>query len=513
VLAAWLWLIVSCAIFAQASLSGTVVNAVTGDPVKRVAVTLNGASAHDSPATLSDGTGKFFFAAVTPGRYRSTAEKAPFLRWAHGQRKPLAAGTSLELASGEQRTGIAIRLVPGAAISGRVTDEDSKSAVGAQVTLLRVTYLNGRRQLGAVAHAAVDDRDEYRLHSIPPGRFLLRANFERFFLPARVSQKYLGSYHPAADLPDRATWLTGVAAAELTAVDVTLRPTAAHRIAGTVVDANTGQAVRDAIVMLSATTGDEGPGRGFVRNELGTFTVPAIPPGSYTITATRSVAGQLAYGRTVVDVSRDIDNLRVGMEPGLRVEGRVRMEGDGSVDLSKATVALESNELLTFGGRSPIDADGAFAIGPMASAIVVPQVMNLESVFLREVRVNERPVEFIDLTALSCTVRLDLVMSGDGAVIEGGVGNAVGAIVVLEPQSAANFRRSRYRATKSDQAGKFKLIGIAPGDYRLYAFEDIDDGAWLDSNYMGTFSAKGELVKVSGKETRSIGLTMIAGGQ
>ena len=40
---------------------------MTGEPVKRV----SGASAHCSPATVSDGA----------GRYRLTAEKAPFLEY------------------------------------------------------------------------------------------------------------------------------------------------------------------------------------------------------------------------------------------------------------------------------------------------------------------------------------------------------------------------------------------------------------------------------------------------
>ena len=488
---------------------------MTGEPVKRVAVTLSGASAHDSPATVSDGAGKFFFAAVTAGKYRLTAEKAPFLRWEHGQRKPLVAGISLELSDGEQRTGIAIRLLPGATISGRVTDEDNEPAVGAQITLLRVSYLNGRRQLGAVGHATADDRGEYRLHSIPPGRFLLRANFDRFFLPARVTQRYLGTYHPAADGPGRANWLTLAPAAELRAIDVALRPTATHRISGTVVDADTGQTLRDANVMLFAATGDDTSERGFVRNDLGAFTFPAVAPGSYTITAMRTVTGQLTYGRLAVDVSRDIDNLRVRLEPGLRVEGRVRMEGKEAIDLSKSSLILETSEFFGSGGRITLAADGTFALGPLAAATVVPQVMNLESVYLREVRVDERPVEgqSIDLTALSGTVRLELVMSANGAVIEGGVGNAVGAIVVLEPQFGQSFRRSRYRVTKSDQGGNFKLTGIAPGEYRLYAFEDIDDGAWLDSNYMATFSGKGEPVKLAGKETRTINLRTIAGGQ
>ena len=68
----WLSILGCGALWAQAAISGSVVNDVTGEPLKRVAITLTGGSAHDSAATLSDAQGKFRFAAVSPGKYRMT---------------------------------------------------------------------------------------------------------------------------------------------------------------------------------------------------------------------------------------------------------------------------------------------------------------------------------------------------------------------------------------------------------------------------------------------------------
>jgi hypothetical protein len=513
--AIWLSILGCGALLAQAAISGSVVHDVTGEPLKRVAITLTGGSAHDSPATVTDAQGKFQFAAVSPGKYRLTAEKAPFLRWEHGQQKPLAAGTSIELANGEERTGLAIRLRPGATVSGRVTEEDNEPAVGAQITLLRVSYLNGRRQLSTVGHASTDDRGEYRLHSIPPGRFLLRANFERFYLPTRVNQRYLGTYHPAADHPDQATWLSISPGTELRGINVALRPTTTHRIQGILVDAVTGQTIRDANVMLFSASGDEDFARGFIRNELGTFAFPAVAAGSYTITATRNVAEQLSYGRVRVDVSQDADGIRVRMEPGLRVEGRVRVEGDGTVNLDKGSLRLETSEFIGFGGSVSIAADGTFATGPLPAAAVTPNLTNLDGAYLRAIRVNEQSVagSLIRLPAVAGTVRMEVILSTNGATVEGAVGNAVGAVIVLEPGADQDFRRSRYRVAKSDQTGHFKLTGVAPGEYRIYAFDDIDDGAWLDASYMAAYAGKGETVKVAERETRTVALRMIAGGE
>ena len=101
-------------LWAQAALSGTVIYAVTGEPVKRGAVTLSGASAHDSPATLPDGAGKFSFAAVNPGRYRLTAEKAAFLeyRFYAFEDSDNGKGELIKLAGKETRT-ISLRTIAG----------------------------------------------------------------------------------------------------------------------------------------------------------------------------------------------------------------------------------------------------------------------------------------------------------------------------------------------------------------------------------------------------------------
>ncbi len=41
------------------------------------------------------------------------------------------------------------------------------------------------------------------------------------------------------------------------------------------------------------------------------------------------------------------------------------------------------------------------------------------------------------------------------------------------------------------------LTGLAPGKYKLYAFDQIDAGAFYDPDYMRTFEKNGESLDVT----------------
>ena len=54
----------------------------------------------------------------------------------------------------------------------------------------------------------------------------------------------------------------------------------------------------------------------------------------------------------------------------------------------------------------------------------------------------------------------------------------------------------RSKITTTDASGRFQLDGVAPGDYKLFAWEDVEDGAWLDSAFMKLDEDKGTPMRV-----------------
>jgi hypothetical protein len=44
-------------------------------------------------------------------------------------------------------------------------------------------------------------------------------------------------------------------------------------------------------------------------------------------------------------------------------------------------------------------------------------------------------------------------------------------------------RRDVYKIVVSDQNGHFNMLGVAPGDYKLFAWEDIEPFSYNDPKF------------------------------
>jgi len=75
-------------------------------------------------------------------------------------------------------------------------------------------------------------------------------------------------------------------------------------------------------------------------------------------------------------------------------------------------------------------------------------------------------------------------------------------VVALVPEAGAANRRSRYRAAEADAEGRFGLSGVAPGNYRLYAFKNVEAGAWMDDEFLSTLPEAGVGIAVGERETK-----------
>jgi len=62
------------------------------------------------------------------------------------------------------------------------------------------------------------------------------------------------------------------------------------------------------------------------------------------------------------------------------------------------------------------------------------------------------------------------------------------SLVVLVPNvGAASRRLDLYKTTRTDGSGKFQIRGIAPGEYSVYSWQEVDPGAWLDPKFLNAY--------------------------
>jgi len=77
------------------------------------------------------------------------------------------------------------------------------------------------------------------------------------------------------------------------------------------------------------------------------------------------------------------------------------------------------------------------------------------------------------------------------------------------PDEARRSQLRLYAARTTDQYGHFDLRGIAPGDYKLFSWDQVEQNAWEDPDFLKSFEEKGEKISVQEGDSKSIDLVTI----
>jgi hypothetical protein len=115
----------------SASLSGTVINSITGAPVPRAHVTIRSTGEFQRIfGAMTNGEGKFAMTKAPPGHYSFSAEHLGFVMPSSQDASP----ADLTLGPGEKKEDLKLTLVPTGAIGGRVLDATGEPVEGVSVT-------------------------------------------------------------------------------------------------------------------------------------------------------------------------------------------------------------------------------------------------------------------------------------------------------------------------------------------------------------------------------------------
>jgi hypothetical protein len=100
--------------------------------------------------------------------------------------------------------------------------------------------------------------------------------------------------------------------------------------------------------------------------------------------------------------------------------------------------------------------------------------------------------------------------SVDGVVHAGRERVVPSAIVVLLPDlSLRQTRLDLFKDTVSAADGKFHFDGIAPGTYRIFAWEDIRSGDWYDPDFMKTQEFSGVEIRFNEADMKELDVPVI----
>jgi len=560
---------------ARPAIEGVVARAGTNEPLPNAQVTLirtvasatadqadSGGTASNTAQTFTDRSGRFVFRNVEPGLYRVAAARNGYARQEYGQRTFGGLGRVLTVTAGHGVETITFSLIPAGTVTGVVRDPSGEGIAGLQVQLLRRVYsASGLRTFATAGTDRTDDRGEYRVFWVTPGRYYLVVHPSALARAAAfagtpgspneiLENRFPPTYYPGTIDVSQASLIDVRPGEELNGIDVSVSHQGLFRVTGRLVDSRTGQPPRTASVTIVPRGRSASPvalfGSASPYNPAdGTFELRDVAPGEYWVRATVTAASAdsiltaNAAGRTVADIftesvmadrrvaqiaadvaGSDVDGLLITVGAGASIRGRLRVEGQAlaalgnlerlQVTLRPATTGTTSNQ------HRAMTADGVFRLDNLSPGDYFTTVQPLppgyyvKSARLDQVDALEQPL------AISGTLSgtLDVLLSRssgrvDGTVVDSRGQGVPGVQAVLVPAQRMRWRVDLFRTATTDSTGRFSLTGIPPGDYSLYSWEALESFAYFDEEVLGHSEAAGTSVRVAESSTATVQITII----
>lgn len=513
-----------------AAIEGLVINAQNGRAVPRATVILrNSKDAGTLKSIIADDTGHFLLENLEAGDYRLSAEQQNFFT----DSRKRSFHPIIELAAGELRKDVIVRLLPTAVVTGQIVDEHNAPMEHVQIKLLAREYYKGRLTLTLAGLGITDDRGRYRIYDVRPGRYYLLAEIdpelrkkgmEVISAPGvlgvinHAGQQggsnepepqslvtYAPAFYPATSDYLEATVLDVQPGDELHAGFV-LTGQPAVSIRGAVVNGVTGERVKAASVNAYWTDALGANGGSFTgtAGRDGTFEVRGIAPGMYTVrTSFSDETGQYNGQETVEVGPHGADDVLLAGMPDFDIDGHVIIEAENSKPPKHVSIDF-----------APSRVPGAFRVATDGDSLefqarlrpgeryTVNAVGLPGDYYLKDLRTDGQSIERNQLAGSGPHQHLELVLSPSGGHIEGLVQDEkdqpASASVLLVPDAARRTYFDLFRKSRSGSDGKFTLRGIPPGTYSLLAIDGVDpDDLINDPDLLKQYETHAETVIVS----------------
>jgi len=521
----------------MAAVEGQIVNGATGEPLGKARISLRREAQRDSvgyPGSYSattDPGGRFTIPNVEPGTYRLSVARTGYVDADFGSRDYLTSGTPFTLSVRQRKSDINVRMTPNAVVTGKVVDEDGEPMQGLQVEAMRYRYSNGNKQLAGYAQATSNDIGEYRLSGLPPGRYFIvvtprnRGNFgpPGRMMPASqppATQDYVQTFFPSAHEPATAVPMDLGPGAQMRGIDFRMAKRPIVTIRGQLAGVTAGARQRPMLSLQSRLGGSSGARPAMV-DANGNFEIRGVTPGSYNLIAAMLVDRTMLSTRIPLEVgSNNIENLSITIPAPVNLTGRVRI--DGQPDATAATALANVQVMLRpreagqrFGGANApakLQPDGTFAMTNLSAERYRFSFANIpDGYYVKSARVADQEVLLTGLDlSRGVALPVEITLRPNAGSAEGVVQNdqsqpAAAVTVVLVPQEPERRESAlHYKTATTDDAGHFLLKNLDPGQYKVYAWTEIENGVYMDADFMRQYENTGESITVKEGATEKV---------
>ena len=364
-------------------------------------------------------------------------------------------------------------------------------------------------------------------------------------------------YYPGTTQASGAMSVTVTPGEERGGVDFQLQVLPLGKVSGVLVGAD-GLPVRGDVQLIDRSAPMGLGGRGSHADKEGRFSFSGIPPGQYTLFARATpkggkpleanareaaeflastkdeakratIAGNLAAAAQVwamTDIAvdgRELNGVQLALQPGMTISGQVLIESASGPPPSLTRLSLtvaQVGQHFTGEGMEPppaaVDANGRFTIrGVMpgryriAAAGGVPSGYTIKSAMVGGVDVLDTPIELTGNEQPSGVVVTFSTRATElNGVVQDDANQPVAGVTVIAFSAEERYwvpESRRIAAMRPSSDGKFVMKNLPPGDYRLAAVTDVEQGQWFDPAFLRTLGVFSTFaVSEGGKVTQNI---------
>jgi len=493
----------------QYKLSGTVVDALTGAPIRRALVALMGVQ---SQAVLTDEGGKFRFENLAQGQGAIIAHKP-------GYTDP-SAGSPTTVTIGGDTSPLVLKLNPESAIVVKVTGEDGEGVEGLRVAVLGSQVEEGRRYWTQHGGGQTDEQGEYRVGSLPPGKYYVSAG------PSSRPVGHVGDDaqgndigYPRVFYPNAAE-LEGAAIVEVNPgkrarVEVALSTVPLYRISGAVVGGMPGEPCYPRLMDSSG----QDVGIGVRMNPAtGVFRSQEVQAGFYTLVANCVGGGGISSaGRMPLHVDSNIANVTLSVAPAasIPVEFRPNETADSNENNPTGSVILTQKQEMDRRGASWSEQEADGDERRMVIKRVEPGSYSVDIRPNPGWYVESALYGSVDLLTEDLTVpeggtteAIEITLRNDGARVSGNIRGkgaaSTSGMVLLVPS-----RAPRLVKVAQIRNGTFTMRDLAPGSYRALAIDQADDLEYANPEALRNYLTKAQDVTLSPKQESRVDLELV----
>jgi len=499
------------------SVTGSVVNSLTGEPVRGAVVVIatgqiNGQiNGQISLSTLSDNSGHFQFDGLTEGRAFISAIKPGFGNQFRGQLE----NTSVRIT--RNVSPVLLKLDPTGAIFGRLTDTNEQPLEGFLLHVISKQKAGGKQQwVPFPSQTATDENGNFRIAGLPANTYYLQVaqnqqtTLSRRGVPNPREQSYAEVFYPGVADFNSATpiQLTGGREVE---VNFSIAAEPLYEVSGMV----SSQENPNSPVEFSRKAGD---GYDFVQNAMvqdGRFQIK-LPAGSFSVTG--STAAGIPLAASGVVISSDSPNLSVALRPGSTIRVELQRESSsGSTQRNPpeqaGSIGMNLQLVRTTGipGASywwaPGQSDGFQGVAPGVYTLQVNGTPGMW--YVKSLRSGGIDLLSEDLTVVEGAQPqpIEVTLRDDAASVRGTVAPAddmvPATVLLVQPHGTRNLLK-----VGGASQGKFEIDGVAPGDYLLLAFDGLGRVDYEDPEVLNPYLSKAEHITLQPHGVANVNLSL-----